>query len=88
MDYVAKRVNCEIAMNFDAPEVAALEGSGFVGFVPISTLRANRKIVPAVRGVYVLLWTALGEPEFVCVGSGGHFKGKNPNVTIDELKHN
>ena len=28
------------------------------------------------------------KPQFVEVGTGGHFKGKNPNISIEELKRN
>lgn len=39
-------------------------------------------------GVYFILRTSSEAPSFLTVGTGGHFKGKNPNVTISELECN
>jgi hypothetical protein len=41
------------------------------------------------KGVYLVLNPDYEkEPEFRPIGTGGHPKGKDPNVTIDELKSN
>lgn len=42
--------------------------------------------VPKVMGVYVVLRPSDDLPEFLENGTGGHFKGKNPNVSAETLK--
>ena len=44
--------------------------------------------VPYVSGVYFVLYISDKAPVFVENGSGGHFKGMNPNVGIHELQKN
>lgn len=41
--------------------------------------------VPKERGVYVITRTSSEAPKFCEVGTGGFFKGKDPNVSIEEL---
>ncbi|NLI36943.1 MAG: hypothetical protein GX416_10590 [Bacteroidales bacterium] len=66
-----------------------LLAAGFRGFVTIGQLQENISVVPDTKGVYLLLKSEeTGNPEFLPKGSGGHFKGNNPNVTIEELKKN
>lgn len=59
----------------------------FKGFVSISHLQKDASIIPKEKGIYMVL-----DPNqkniFLKVGSGGFFKGKNPNVSIDELEKN
>ena len=63
-----------------------LKQVGFMGFVPVGELMTTDcKDVPVAKGVYVVLWTKGATPKFVALGTGGHFKGKNPNVSISEL---
>ncbi len=71
--------------SFDARQLAE---AGFVGFVPIHALRLDRSRIPEVRGVYAVLRLAEDEVEFLPSGSGGHFKGKNPNVDTALLRQN
>lgn len=56
-------------------------------FATLEELTSNLKMLknsPAVYGVFYK-----GEkPKFLEVGTGGHFKGKNPNVSIEELEEN
>ncbi len=40
------------------------------------------------KGVYLILNIDNKAGEFLAVGSGGHFKGKNPNVSQKELNEN
>ena len=61
---------------------------GFEGFRTISDLDADRKLMPGIRGVYILSRVSVEPPEFVDPGTGGFFKGKNPNVDIDVLEKN
>ncbi|HEU4365125.1 MAG TPA: hypothetical protein VFT13_06625 [Candidatus Krumholzibacteria bacterium] len=60
---------------------------GFRGFISIRDLRAaSLRDIPQTPGVYALLREQRTEPAFVESGTGGHFKGKNPNVPIDVLR--
>lgn len=41
--------------------------------------------IPQENGVYVVIRKEDDVPVFCEIGSGGHFKGKNPNVSIEKL---
>lgn len=64
-----------------------LKTYGFKGFKEIADLRLDNKIIPAARGVYLVIKTDRPH-KFLKIGTGGNFKGKNPNVDIEVLKHN
>lgn len=72
----------------DIKEMLASEG--FEGFVSVKDLKENftAAAVPAVEGVYVVLRLKGSAPVFLEEGTGGFFKGKNPNVTTDVLESN
>ena len=62
---------------------------GFEGFKSMSELMAGQKSqIPVQMGVYVILRESNSEPSFMEEGTGGFFKGKNPNVSISELHSN
>lgn len=61
---------------------------GFEGFKPVNELMNSVDVVPTKKGVYMVLRVATSVPVFVEKGTGGFFKGKNPNVTIEDLKKN
>ena len=65
-----------------------LSARGFQGFVPIRELRSSPEQIPAVRGVYVLLREGTHSPVFFEKGTGGFFKGKDPNVPVEVLQQN
>ena len=74
-----------------------LAEAGFGGFVPVSKLKADGIHAPEDSlaeadlcrpGVYMVVRTDDTEPVFVPEGSGGHFKGRNPNVPVGELQAN
>jgi hypothetical protein len=66
-----------------------LKAAGFKGFVTIGELRERGwSMIPKQMGVYVVARTSESAPKFLNVGSGGHFKGKDPNVSIVELLNN
>lgn len=69
-------------------EIENYRKNGFTGFIPVSELRGNTKVMPECSGVYIVIRESDNEPEFLAEGTGGFFKGKNPNVSIDELKAN
>lgn len=58
----------------------------FVGFKKVKELRNNLNTIPAVPGVYVVLRASEAAPEFLEKGTGGFFKGKDPNESIPELE--
>lgn len=74
-----------------------LKRAGFGGFVPVSKLKSDGIHAPEDSlaeadlgrpGVYMVVRTDDAEPVFVPEGSGGHFKGRNPNVPAGELQAN
>ncbi|MCH5216736.1 MAG: hypothetical protein J1F10_07315 [Muribaculaceae bacterium] len=69
-------------------EINNLRTWGFTGFIPVKDLRLISDKLPNIRGVYVVIRDKDITPTFVEKGSGGFFKGKDPNVSIDELKSN
>ncbi len=71
-------------MNFHSVKV--LGNEGFVGFKTIGDLTHDCSCVPAERGVYFVLYLHNNRPQFVIKGSGGFFKGKNPNVAFKTLE--
>lgn len=63
-----------------------LKADGFSGFVSVADLRKSYSAIPEEMGVYVVLRLSEDEPQFVEKGTGGFFKGKDPNVPISELQ--
>lgn len=63
-----------------------LKNNGFQGFKTMAELRDNTSLIPTKQGVYVVLYDRQAEPAFLEIGTGGFFKGKNPNVTIEKLE--
>ncbi|GAA2753483.1 hypothetical protein [Amnibacterium kyonggiense] len=61
----------------------ALEEGGFRGFVPFAALRTAD--VPAAPGVYVVLRTAHGEPEFLAESAAGPRNGTAAAVSAEVL---
>ena len=63
-----------------------LKEQGFEGFKTMGELMAGAKFkIPAQKGVYVVLRENASAPQFLSEGTGGHFKGQNPNVSLSEL---
>ena len=66
---------------------ASLRRIGFDGFVAVTNLLPGILFnVPALPGVYLVLHDRTSNPKFLEIGTGGHFKGKNPNQPIARLK--
>lgn len=61
---------------------------GFKGFITVDKLMSDINVVPAKPGVYAVMRECDDKPTFLNRGSGGFFKGKDPNVDIDELQRN
>jgi hypothetical protein len=72
-------------MNFT--ELEEIKKEGFEGFKTMRELFNDNSIISKMKGVYMVL-NLSKEKEFLTVGTGGFFKGKNPNVSIQELKNN
>ena len=75
-------------------ESKRLEEVGFTGFLSVRELRELKKMrrfsstVPSTKGVYVILRLNESKPKFLEKGTGGYFRGEDPNVPIAELKRN
>jgi hypothetical protein len=61
-----------------------LEVAGFEGFQRLAGLSPDR--VPPVGGVYIILRPSRDQPEFLPNSLAGHFKGRDPSVSTDQLK--
>lgn len=61
-----------------------LEVAGFEGFQRLAGLSPVR--VPQVGGVYIILRPSRDQPEFMLTSVAGHFKGRDPTVSIDQLE--
>ena len=72
-------------MNIENLEL--IKNSGFKGFKKISELKNNSTLLPKVKGIYLVLRPDNRIIEFVEKGTGGFFKGEDPNVTIMELEN-
>ena len=61
----------------------------FIGLNTVKELKDEGcKIIPNEKGVYMVLRRKSTKPEFLFESIGGHFKKKNPTVSIKELKNN
>ncbi|MDQ3192217.1 MAG: hypothetical protein M3Q58_11555 [Bacteroidota bacterium] len=73
-------------MNFN--DIDEIKKAGFTGFKKMGELFSDSSSIPRIKGVYLVLNLDSKPPEFLQVGSGGYFKGKNPNISLTELKSN
>jgi hypothetical protein len=62
--------------------------AGFVGFKTMQELFIDSSQLPSIKGVYLILNQSKTLPLFLSVGTGGHFKGKNPNISLAQLTSN
>ncbi|MVZ62159.1 hypothetical protein GQF63_09015 [Sphingobacterium humi] len=68
--------------------IPQLKTLGFKGFETIEDIRrTNYVMLPKKRGIYIILYPA-DLPKYLSVGTGGAFKGRDPNVSIEELERN
>lgn len=65
-----------------------IEEQGFVGFMKISDLMEDSRMIPHKPGVYMVLHTAPNAPTFINPGTCGFFKGKDPNKSESFLLQN
>lgn len=67
--------------------VPDLRRKGFKGFSTVKELwLAGRTAIPDEPGVYFFLRTRVSIPEFLEEGTGGRFRGKDPNVPLSRLQ--
>jgi hypothetical protein len=71
----------------DFIDIEQIKRIGFSGFKTMKELFADNSVIPKTKGIYLVL-NLIKKGEFLKIGTGGHFKGKNPNVSISELKEN
>lgn len=75
-----------MTMNFN--DIEEIKKAGFTGFKTMRELFESNSMIPDFKGVYLVLNSDNKPGEFLTVGTGGHFKGKNPNVSLADLKAN
>jgi hypothetical protein len=75
-------------MKIDFTSLEGIKEAGFIGFKKIRDLSFDTSAIPDSMGVYMVLYFGAEPAEFLRVGTGGHFKGKDPNVSIEVLKAN
>jgi hypothetical protein len=73
--------------NLDYNNIESLKEWGFTGFKSINELIDDSSSIPEIKGVYLIL-NPSKKSDFIATGTGGHFKEKDPNVSIEELKQN
>ena len=74
-------------MAFDS--VDGLRSIGVKGFKRVKALQENACAdVPKVQGIYIVFRNAKTPPKFMLKNIGGHFKKKDPSVSIKELTDN
>jgi len=68
--------------------IEELKKSGIQGFKSIKTLQINAASIPEHKGIYLIVTPENFKATLVEQGTGGYFKGKNPNVSLIELEAN
>lgn len=69
-------------------DIDELKKNGFIGFRKMSELFLDSSMLPDINGVYIVLNSENKPADFLTIGTGGFFKGKDPNVSLVELKSN
>jgi hypothetical protein len=69
-------------------DIEELKKAGFTGFKKMSELFLDSSMLPDKNGVYLVLNVDNKSADFLNIGTAGHFKGKNPNVSLSELNSN
>jgi hypothetical protein len=69
-------------------DIDEIKKAGFIGFKKMSELFLDSSILPDNNEVYLVLNVDNKPGEFLTIGTGGHFKGKDPNISLADLKSN
>ena len=72
----------------DFNDISEITENGFSGFKTVSALWIDKSCIPKIKGVYLVINPTYEKTEFINPGVGGFFKGKDPNVSLAELKSN
>lgn len=67
-------------------DLSTIRNLGFSGFISVEQLRKDYSVIPNEKGVYFILNPDCRFKSFLKIGSGGFFKGKNPNVSLEDLE--
>lgn len=80
--------NRKITLDHSQSVISQLKTLGFKGFETIENIKCtNYDMLPKEIGIYIILYTA-DYTEFLSVSTGGAVKGRDPNVSIEELERN
>lgn len=71
----------------DFNDINEIKKKGFAGFKTKGEMFLDSSCIPKEKGVYLVLNNQV-KPSFVLNGTGGFFKGKNPNVALSYLEDN
>ena len=66
--------------------IEELKAEGWQGFKNIAQLKSSVSEIPKTMGVYMVLRFSTEVPHYINPGTGGFFKGNDPNVPIEELQ--
>jgi hypothetical protein len=75
-------------MKIDFSNLESIKNAGFTGFKKIQDLSFDPSVIPSCMGVYFVIYDGLNLSAFLEVGTGGHFKEKDPNVQVEVFKSN
>ncbi len=85
---IFNKMNSKFRNIFGVFMTSNIKNMGFNGFLKISELKNNLSAIPDKKGVYFVLRPNDNDVEFIEKGTGGFFKDRDPNVSINELKQN
>lgn len=68
--------------------IQELKENGFKGFTTVKELKRDFQSgnIPHASGVYLVLYPTTEHPQFIEHGTGGFFKDRNPNASIEKLQ--
>jgi len=69
-------------------DLQKIKDLGFIGFKTVEELMKDNSSIPNERGIYLIINPECSKNDFIIKGDGGFFKGKDPNVSINELSLN
>ena len=82
-------IHCSTPLTMRYKDIDELKRNGFVGFKTVAEMQnGGCRELPKPGGVYIIVRPVNTKPQFLAIGSGGHFKGNNPNVSLEVLKEN
>lgn len=84
---VDRNETLDFAINLKSNVIYNLKKLGFQGFETIENVYIDLSVIPKTKGVYIIYSENI-TPSFEVVGTGGFFKQKNPNVSLEELNQN